>query len=149
MPTKNETTEKDIAAPEKTVKALTASAPLVVLANKTKRTHKNMNTRKSDYTLDEHGIIRDLGKFEGEMYYIPYFYDVSLEGLGGDPVYSGESQVAEVFGLTSEDKARFPELANVSTLILTYSGQGFVYGTTDTRQASEVLAELENENLEP
>jgi hypothetical protein len=42
MPTKNETTEKDIAAPEKTVKALTASAPLVVLANNHQR-RKEMN----------------------------------------------------------------------------------------------------------
>lgn len=43
---------------------------------------------KKDYNVDDNGIIRDPGKFEGEMYYVPYYYDLSMNGFssesGGD-----------------------------------------------------------------
>jgi len=29
----------------------------------------------SEYNIDDNGIIRNPGKFEGEMLYVPYFWD--------------------------------------------------------------------------
>jgi len=34
------------------------------------------------YNWNSYGIITDPGKFEGEMLYIPYFWQVSLDGCG-------------------------------------------------------------------
>lgn len=34
----------------------------------------------NSYTWNSYGIITDPGKFEGEMLYIPYFWQVSLDG---------------------------------------------------------------------
>lgn len=35
-----------------------------------------------NYNWNSHGAITDPGKFEGEMLYMPYFWQVSLDGCG-------------------------------------------------------------------
>ena len=79
----------------------------------------------SHYTTNEHGIITSLGKFEGEMLYVPYFWDLVLNGCGEDG--GEESNPTSAFDIDSADRAVFPELAGTRRLVLSESDQGFVY----------------------
>ncbi len=74
-----------------------------------------------EYNVDEHGRIRRPGKFEGEMLYVPYFWDVFLNGFAD----RDDGKVIG-FDLTKEDKLLFPELKKKRTLRLTETDQGFV-----------------------
>ena len=69
----------------------------------------------------ENGRIKSPGKFEGEMVYIPYFWEVYLDGMADrdDGVIIG-------FTVTPEDKAKFPELKGKRTVKLYESGDGFI-----------------------
>jgi len=100
-----------------------------------------------DYKVDEHGVIRSPGKFEAEMLYAPYFYDIMMEG-GGEREYPCDEEKCEAYGedgceadecphkpidifqVTEEDVAMFPELEGVREVHLEESDQGFVYVTT-------------------
>lgn len=87
-----------------------------------------------DYKVDANGIIRSLGKFEGEMLYAPYFYDVLLDGHGdyvydqdGDDEAEGDLIYVRL-DILPEDRAEFPELDPATTAVLVYeSGGGFVH----------------------
>lgn len=82
-------------------------------------------TRESilrDYEVNERGIIYSPGKFEGEMIYVPYYWDALLNGMAD----SDEDGVAR-FRVTEEDRTEFPELADVSAVALTEGSNGFVY----------------------
>jgi hypothetical protein len=75
-----------------------------------------------DYTVDASGVIRNPGKFEGEMIYVPYFWDLYLDG-------SADSDNGKVLGfkITPEDRIMFPELPKRKrTIRLAESDQGFV-----------------------
>jgi len=69
----------------------------------------------------ENGVIRSPGKFEGEPVYVPYFWQFYLEGGAEDD--DGETLT---FHVTDEDRAMFPELANVRHVFLWESDDGFV-----------------------
>jgi hypothetical protein len=73
------------------------------------------------YTIDEHGIIRSPGKFEGEQSYVPYFWDIFLNG-GAD---RDDGRVLG-FDVTAEDKALFPKLRKRRTVKLYERDDGFV-----------------------
>ena len=75
----------------------------------------------TQYDVDENGIIVSLGKFESEPLYIPYFWDMYLNGFADDD--DGESLTFEV---TIEDREQFPELANVRHVFIWETDQGFV-----------------------
>ncbi len=66
--------------------------------------------------------IKTPGQFEGEMYYVPYFWKLGIEGMADE-----DDGVTFTFRLTAEDKERFPELRKRRTLKLREDGQGFVY----------------------
>lgn len=51
------------------------------------------------------GVIASPGKFEGEMIYVPYFWQMYLEG-GADDEVNGVLK----FRVTDEDRALFPEI---------------------------------------
>lgn len=73
--------------------------------------------------------IRRPGKFEGEMYYVPYFWDRVMEGGSGDTLYEPDAEDAspyEVFEIEAEDRKLFPELKDVYSLWLYERGDGFV-----------------------
>ncbi len=54
-----------------------------------------------------HGTIIGPGKFEGEMYYVPYFWDQAMDG--GDTVDDPEGMTYSVVEFTAEDRKEFPE----------------------------------------
>lgn len=94
----------------------------------------------SDYNVSDHGIIQNPGKFESEMLYAPYFYDSMLNG-GGDETLSDNS---ELFELSDDDHALFPELGSDAFLVLTISDSGFV--STDTFDADNDPRDLPYES---
>lgn len=57
-----------------------------------------------EYTV-ENGIIRSPGKFEGERVYVPYFWDLYLNGM-----FDEDKGREVVFVVVSEDLLMFPEL---------------------------------------
>lgn len=73
------------------------------------------------YRVDQRGIIRDPGKFEGEMLYVPYFWDAGLNGMA-----DRDDGSVLGFDLTAEDKAEFPELKGRRTVKLFQREDGFV-----------------------
>lgn len=68
-------------------------------------------------------MVRGPGKFEGEQPYVPYFYDAACEGFSHS---SGTGW--DWFEVTGEDRQAFPELAEVTSVLLLYSDGGFVIG---------------------
>jgi hypothetical protein len=81
---------------------------------------------EAEFTVNEHGIIQDPGKFEGEMVYVPYFYDMVMNGFSDE---SGEGW--DAFQISAEDAQMFPELKDDvgKYMVIEYSDQGFVSGT--------------------
>lgn len=73
-----------------------------------------------DYDV-ENGIIRSLGRFEGEAIYVPYFWEVYLDGFASDD--DGQHIMFEV---TDEDREQFPELVGRKWVTLYESETGFV-----------------------
>lgn len=73
------------------------------------------------FTVDSHGIIRNPGKFEGEMLYVPYFWESYLNGCAD----RDDGKVLG-FDVTAEDKTEFPELKRRRTVKLIETEQGFV-----------------------
>lgn len=107
------------------------------LATLIKRDIKNEETRKEgeakrkaiidEYKVNEHGRITSPGKFEGEMLYAVYFYDAMLDG-GSDETWSDGS---DLFEITDEDRAIFPELEKDDKyILLEYRSDGFVMCST-------------------
>ncbi len=79
-------------------------------------------------------IVQGPGKFEGEQSYSPYFYDLMMNGGGDSTVYDQEMPV-EIFIVTKEDRAIFPdELKGVHAVTLYEDGQGFVYSIPATKK---------------
>ena len=73
------------------------------------------------YSIDANGIIRSPGKFEGEMLYVPYFWDAFLNGFA-----DRDNGNVLGFDVTSEDKVEFPELIARRTVKLYERSDGFV-----------------------
>jgi hypothetical protein len=71
-------------------------------------------------------MVKGPGKFEAEPVYLPYFYDMAMEGMEDDREWDGETEIS-VFQVTKEDRAMFPELADVKTVRLWVSDTGFCY----------------------
>ncbi len=74
-----------------------------------------------DYNVDSGGVIRSPGKFEGEYLYVPYFWDLFLNGCADED----DGDVLR-FNVTEKDRMEFPELTDVHTVTLTECEQGFV-----------------------
>lgn len=68
------------------------------------------------------GIIQNPGKFEGCHIYVPYFWEIGMNGLA-------DRDNGQVYGfdITAEDKAIWPELNHRRTIKLFESEIGFVY----------------------
>jgi hypothetical protein len=98
---------------------------------------------KKDYKVDSHGVIRSPGKFEGEMYYVPYYWDIGMNGLADE-----DDGTNWLFNLDTEDYKRFPELKGSKTLILYSSEQGFAYAELDAEMPEPEDDEETEEQLE-
>jgi hypothetical protein len=66
-------------------------------------------------------MVRGPGKFEGEAPYVPYFWDLYLNGFADD-----DDGVVLSFTVDEEDKAIFPELRRRKRVKLYESSNGFV-----------------------
>lgn len=85
---------------------------------------------EDEYTLDEYGIVKDMGKFQGEPWTTVVIYDWMMDG--GGEIWSANEDSEEydtLFELDSEDRALL-ELENVTGTItralLSISDAGFV-----------------------
>ncbi len=78
----------------------------------------------NEYNVNEHGIIQNPGQFEGEMLYVPYFWDAYLNGMADND--DGE---VLTFTVNDEDRFKFPELADVKEIDLIQTDSGFVVCT--------------------
>ena len=58
------------------------------------------------YDVNEYGIITSPGKFEGEMVYVPYFWELAMGGGGMDTEWDGNSPI-EVFEIEKDDIGNF------------------------------------------
>lgn len=79
---------------------------------------------EKDYTIIN-GRITSPGKFEGEMLYVPHFYDIALNGFA-----DRDDGRTWGFDITKEDKAEFPELKDRHTVKLYVNNDGFVMETS-------------------
>lgn len=73
-----------------------------------------------DYRVHD-GRIVSPGQFEGEMVYVPYFWEAYLNGMA-----DRDNGRVLGFDLTAEDKAMFPELKGRRTVRLVQRDDGFV-----------------------
>ena len=82
---------------------------------------------EKDYFVDDEGVIRTPGKFETEMVYVPYFWDMILNGVE-DRYYFNENNVpVSEFVITEDDIREFPELDGVHIVSLWEDFEGFVW----------------------
>ena len=87
---------------------------------------------KHVYRLNQHKVITSPGKFEDEMYYLPFFYDLYLQGDN-----TGTTQEDVIyFHLTEDDKKQFPELEDENYLWFYHSEQGFINSGTSQEEPS-------------
>ncbi len=71
------------------------------------------------YTVSPYGRITNPGKFEGEMIYVPYFWECFLDG-------TADSDNPISISVTPSDLAAFPELGSIKTVWLYERSDGFV-----------------------
>lgn len=98
------------------------------------------------FSVDEYGIIRDPGKFEGEPLYVPVFWESVLDGSAED-WYRGEGlPTTSVIELSDEDRAAWPELGGAAYIALEESNSGFVSSELwGVSQYETALVEYETE----
>jgi hypothetical protein len=95
----------------------------------------------AEYDVDSHGMIRDPGKFEAEMLYVPHFWDISGDGSAEILDWPGE-QVSYVVELDESDRAEFPELGSDAAAIhMEESDSGFVSAEVLTAKELDALRE--------
>jgi hypothetical protein len=76
----------------------------------------------TDYKIGLSGRIESPGKFEGEMLYVPYFWEAYLDGFAD----TDDGRVLG-FKIVPEDRAMFPELSKRKrTIRLIEREDGFV-----------------------
>lgn len=88
----------------------------------------NRNDINTNYSPDARGRITAPGKFEAEMLYVPYLWNVVLEDGETDARWEEELCIATV-SITDTDRKEFPELGDATEAELWESEQGFVYCT--------------------
>lgn len=74
----------------------------------------------ADYECED-GRIRSPGKFEGEALYVPYFWDMYMDGFA-QSVDDGVIKMA----VELDDRIEFPELEGIEEVWLWVTEQGFV-----------------------
>ena len=65
------------------------------------------------------------GKFEGEQFYAPYFFQAALEN-GDEPFYDGEDVAGDPVEVTDLERAAFGLDATTAFVVVWYSPQGFI-----------------------
>jgi hypothetical protein len=85
--------------------------------------------------------IREPGKFEGEPRWVPYFWEMILNGDGedfytdaievGPEEWEPSGTLVTYFKVDSDDREEYPELEDVDDVWLWENSQGFVICLTD------------------
>jgi hypothetical protein len=84
---------------------------------------EDVNKTLKDYGYKiERGIIVSPGKFEGEPYYAPYYYDIAMDGFADED--DGETWI---FYLSDEDKRAISEFKKYYSLEIYVDDNGFVH----------------------
>jgi hypothetical protein len=97
-------------------------------------------TYEHDFELDEHGLIIDSGKFEGQPIWVPYFFDFADEGEVLSTLEEGCGEYVSLIKLDNEDKQRFLDLKDDLYIIIIETDDGFASGyTLTTEQEAENL----------
>jgi hypothetical protein len=78
------------------------------------------------YGINEDGRIEALGKFEAEMCYAPYFYDLIMNG-SGDGETEEDGVWVTYFDIRDEDREQFPELEGIERVRCYETDDGFFY----------------------
>lgn len=89
---------------------------------------------EKEFNIDiKTGIILNPGKFEGEMIYVPYFWDAAMNGLADEDNTMSEYDDTPVslFNINDEDREQFPELKEIITVELWEDSNGFVRSWVD------------------
>lgn len=71
------------------------------------------------------GIVTNPGKFEGEPAYVPYFWELGLDGMA-DEDFTDVGGAVYAFDITEDDKIFFPGLLKYKRIELRESEVGFV-----------------------
>lgn len=89
------------------------------------------------YKIDEHKIIRSPGKYEGQMYYVPFFHRWA-NMMGADARITKENIQYDRFIISGNDIEIFPELQTIKTLDLheTENGSVLAIGISDKGEFS-------------
>ncbi len=82
----------------------------------------------------KHGVIQDAGKFQAEAWYAPIVYDWYLNGDRGEDI-GDEGFEANAYVMDDATRVQFGLSGDVYALLLSESGQGFVYVTELTEEA--------------
>jgi len=80
----------------------------------------------NSFELGNYDLIISPGKFEGEFRYTPYFWNLSMNGCSDNIVWD-QDLMLNVFDITAEDRAHFPELADIKRILISEDDYGFVY----------------------
>lgn len=87
-------------------------------------------------------MVRGPGKLEACPVYAPYYYDAMMDGCPDDTA-GDDSFSTDMFIVTAEDRAMFPELSDPTDECVTISvdNQGLVECNTCTRAEWDYFAE--------
>lgn len=91
--------------------------------------------------------VKGPGKFEGEEAHVPYLYELTLHGCGGetrchcDDREEEEQEMVECFcdsswetyDIDDDDRRIFPSLEGIATVTLYFSSSGFVSEVSTTK----------------
>ena len=97
------------------------------------------------YNVGPHGVINSPGKFEADMLYAPYFYDLVMDGVGEEHM-DGDRPIS-FFKVGPEDRAEFPELEGVYGVACYESDQGFFFCVAYDNEAA-YEADIESLDME-
>jgi hypothetical protein len=86
---------------------------------------------EAGYRIDRNNRILNPGKFEGQGYWVPYFW--SMVGMGGEDETMDMSDcggwTTYIFRINGEEKKLCPQLEGVGAVLVWETDSGFVYGT--------------------
>ncbi len=90
----------------------------------------------NEFDVDQYGLITNLGKFERECQWLPYYYNMALLGAQDDTVYDYIDGVEietqyDVFYFTQEDYRLFPDLIDSHSVAIWEDSCGFVHAELD------------------
>jgi len=80
------------------------------------------------YNTDEHDIVRNPGKFEGEWLPTVYYWDLVLRREHEDCLILECGLEVSVFAVNEDDLDLFPDLARLSSVAVWLDDSGFVLG---------------------